>query len=337
MTSEDQSAVLRRIEEQQAALLSQELYTMQEMAERWTQLEYTLDAQISILIREVADMQAAGKAVGINQILQLDRYQTLLVQAQTEFDKYILYASQTIIEQQELLAKLGIEHAIEIINLSLSETGFGVGEFFNILPISAVENMIALTDIGGPVYELLQEAYPLAVGQMTDALIEGVALGLSPGVTAQMMRDGMAVGLSHINTIARTEQLRVYRESSRKQYEESKAVPTYERMCARQDRTCAVCLALDGEIYKSKQLMNVHPNDRCWMIPHVNGTDRIDRELGSDWFARQDEATQRKILGAGKYDLYKSGQIGLNDLVKKYDHPIWGPSLGEVPLSDLQP
>ena len=83
--------------------------------------------------------------------------------------------------------------------------------------------------------------------------------------------------------------------------------------------------------------MSVHPNDRCAMIPLVRGASEPMWESGGDWLAKQDTATQQKILGKGAQELYANGDIQLMDLVKKTEHDIWGPSLQQVPLRDLTP
>lgn len=332
----DTSMVVRRLREYKQLLNAQDAETMIVMAERWHQLENTLEAQISLLAREVNEMRLAGEVVGINRLSKLNRYQTLLVKLKLEMGRYDEWAINEIAVRQELLGRLGIEHSINAIQLSYAEAGMGIGIEFNRLPVSAVENMIGIAGPGGPLGDLLQEAFPASAEHMTNALIEGVALGLPPGETARRMMNGMAVGLNRITTIARTEQLRVYREASRQQYVASGAVQEYERLAAKLPNTCMACIALDGTVYLTSELMEVHPNDRCTMIPLVAGVPRIERELASDWFAKQDPGLQSQMMGPGKFALYEQEKIGLQDLATSYVHPIWGPSIGITSLADLQ-
>jgi hypothetical protein len=58
-------------------------------------------------------------------------------------------------------------------------------------------------------------------------------------------------------------------------------------------------------------------------------------QQGQAWFDRQDEATQRAILGSGKLAAYQAGQFGFGDLVTKTRNPTWGPGLRPTPLSEL--
>jgi len=327
------SAIVKRMQEHSKLLLAQDADTIYAMGERWIVMESALEAQITLLTMEIAEM---GELVTQQSIFKLRRYQALLAQMQTEMSAYNLWAADYIAQGQMRMGVIGVSHAAEAVNLALLQGGAsGVGTFFDTLPISAIQLMIGNTGKGGPVYTLLQENYPTAVERMTNILINNVAMGMSPMVTAKQMMAGMAGGLSHALTVARTEQMRVYREASRQQYELSGAVQEYMRFASKSGNTCALCLALDGEIYKSSELMSVHPNDRCVMIPVVNGVKPPQWESGEDWLKRQDEATQKHILGPGAQEMWKNGDIELMDLVKKVEHPTWGPSLQRVPLKDL--
>lgn len=332
----DTSALLRLTQEHRQALIAQDAGTMVNMADRWLQLENSLEAQIGLLSREITDMQAAGEAVGINRVLKLRRYRTLLGQFDTEMERYNKWAGGEIADQQLRLAQMGLTHAVEATQLSLTEAGYGVGRFFDRVPVRAIENMIGMTGSGAPLRNLLNEAAPLSVEHMTRALIEGLAMGLPPGQTARLMMDGMAMGLTRTTLIARSEQLRVYRESGRQQYDISEAIQTYERVCANQPDTCMACIALDGKIYPTNEVMEVHPADRCFMIPHVAGADPIERERGKDWFAKQSPELQKQMMGPGRFELYNSGQISLQDLVTQTDHPVWGRSLEVTTLKNLE-
>lgn len=330
----EQSALLLHLREHERLVLAQDADTMIVMAERWAQLEGTLEAQISLISREITEKWEAGEEVGINRLLQFERYQVLLEQTEREMDRYTQWASEEIATRQGFLGRLGIQHASESVQTGLAEAGFGAGEFFNRLPAESIEVMVGMTGSGEPLGDLLQEAYPESVDHMTQALLDGVVLGLPPGETARNMMDGLAMGLSHLTTIARTEQLRVYREASRQQYAASRAVHEYERVCAKQPKTCIACIGLDGKVYPTNEMMHVHPNDRCFMIPHVSGAEMDERELAKDWFAKQDPELQKQMLGPGKFELYERG-MPLQDMVRTSVHPIWGPTVGIASLRDL--
>jgi SPP1 gp7 family putative phage head morphogenesis protein len=254
-----------------------------------------------------------------------------------EITEYNIWADEFIGENQLSYGKLGIEHSTDALQGVLMEGGEGVGAFFDRLPVSAVENMVGVAGDGGPIQVLLEKAYPEAVDRMTDILVKNTALGINPRQTAREMIDGTAEALTHSLTVARTEQLRVYREASRQQYESSGLVESYRRLCAKNADTCALCFALDGEVYPTSELMHVHPNDRCTMVPNVTGMPQVQWETGEDWLKKQDPEIREKVLGKSASDMWDDGVIELQDLVTKTVHPDWGPSLQRTPLKDIAP
>lgn len=328
------STVVARMQEFKADLLAREADTMLHMGKRWLLLEEALEANINLLVMELLDLADLGQPVNLQSVYKLKRYQILLAQMQVEMVAYDLWAADLIAQNQIKLGALGINHAASIIDITLFEAGVSA-TFFDKLPFSAIELMVGNAGKGGPVYDLLQTAYPTAVENMTDILITNVALGIGPGETARLMTIGIEGALSHALTVARTEQLRVYREASRQQYESSGAVLGYKRFASKDGNTCPLCLALDGEVYKTDELMSVHPNDRCVMIPIVRGVSELSWESGEDWLRKQPEAVQINTLGPGAQKLWKEGDIELIDLVNKTTHETWGPSLQRVPLRDL--
>jgi len=330
-----QSIVVARMLEFKADLLARDAATILTMGQRWMQLEGALEANIGLLVMELKELEAAGQAINIQRVYKIRRYQTLLAQVQKEMTSYNLWAADYIAQNQIVMGSLGIAHAAEAITLTMLEGVGAVGPFFDKIPFSAVELMVGNAGKGGPVYALLQEAYPTAVENMTNILIKGIAMGIGPGETAKQMVVGMEYALNHALTVATTEQLRVYREASRQQYESTGAVLGYKRFAAKDSLTCALCLALDGEVYPTDELMNVHPRDRCTMIPIVRGVSELTWESGEDWLRGQPEEVQIKTLGPGAHEMWKNGDIELMDLVNKVDHPIWGPSLKRTPLRDL--
>ena len=61
---------------------------------------------------------------------------------------------------------------------------------------------------------------PDMVARLTRNLIEAISLGYSPRKTAEMMAGGLTDSLSKALVIARTEQIRTYREATLAQYQD---------------------------------------------------------------------------------------------------------------------
>jgi len=177
-----------------------------------------------------------------------------------------------------------------------------------------------------------------------NTLIEGLALGHNPRETAREMRDALGGDLARALKISRTETLRAYRESTRRSYEENRdLIVGWYWMAGKDARTCAACLAMDGTLHKLDEPLDDHPNGRCTMIPAldpslgIKGAPRggqLTWQAGSDWFAEQDEETQRKVLGDAGYDAYQAGAIELSSLVGQSESKVWGTTRRVVGLQE---
>ena len=53
----------------------------------------------------------------------------------------------------------------------------------------------------------------------------------------------------------------------------------------------------------------------------------FQREMGQDWFARQDEGTQRQmmdVIGKQVYDAWQEGRFELGDIPRRIESDVWG-------------
>lgn len=316
------------------ALLAREQVQQANMARAWLSVEANLQAEIEALARELAAEKEAGRSISQAKLYRMKSYQRLMAQLQVEMRKYSNYAESSITGEQRALAQLGIEHAVTATNAA---AGGGIGVFFDVLPVEAVLNMVGMTGAGTPLRKLLEETWGDAAQGLTDILIRGTALGWNPRETARMMRQGMTRGLDRMLNIARTEQLRVYRETSRRQYETSGVVSGFRRLATHDGRVCAACLMAEGETYRLDETLRDHPSGRCTMVPIVMGMPPVKWQLGKDWFKEQPEDVQRRIMGPGRLDAWKRGEFHLEDLVAVRKDPVWGDRVEPAPLKELVP
>lgn len=303
------------------------------MARRWRQVEFELVDQAELFARRIADDNLSPAKLREAQYMR-QRSQALLKLARVEFDKYKDFAGTLIEGRQNEMARAGIDLAGRAIRAIGIEAGVRIN--FDILPVRAVENMIGLAGDGSPLTTLLESSFGAGVDGMFSELIKATAIGRNPRETAQIMvRDGFSQSLNRMLNIARTEQLRVYRESSRMAYQASGVVGSYRRLATRDARTCVGCLMSDGQEYQLDQPLDEHPQGRCTLIPNVNGLPPVNWTKGPDWFLQQSPATQRSIMGPGKYDAWQAGQFNLDQLVSVRRNDTWGDSVQPTPLRDL--
>lgn len=258
-----------------------------------------------------------------------ERYRTLLTQVRGEMERYESYAERTIIQMQTEAGQLGLDGASTALRVAMRGN-------FQMLPSQPFEFMTGVCADGKPLFALLQERalFPDAVDGMTQALLDGLAFGESPRKVARRMAGGLSAGLSKALVIARTEQIRAYREATRARYAQA-GIKQYRRHCALQDRTCLACLDLDGTVQDTEEIVASHPNCRCYTTPEIDGLDLRGGDAQA-WFERQSEAKQKEIMGATRWKMWKEGQVGWGDFAKVKDDPVWGPTIGLKPVRDLR-
>lgn len=325
--------VIQVMQANKAALLAQESDQMRAMAQRWRQVEANLNDQIELFVRRTQEEGLTVSALRSRQ-WQLDRYRTLLAQVTVELDRYTDYAAPLIESQQRVYAQQGIQHASQAIQAVGVDNGVTIR--FDLLPVSATENMVGLAGDGSPLRTLLRSSYGSAADGMLNELVRATALGQNPRVTAdRMIRQGLSQSLTRMLATARTEQLRVYRESSRMTYQNSKVVSGYMRLATKDSRVCAACMMDDGHRYAVNEQMEEHVQGRCAQVPIVGGYKPAEWERGPAWFVKQPIVDQEAILGRGHYKAWKAGKFELDQLIKVKPDETWGDSVQKTPLREL--
>ena len=315
-----------------AELLRGDAAMQQEMAQRWLGVEQALRVQVEALALE---MQNEGERPTAEQMMRSRRYQQLMLQIDDELRKYSRFAEGRIVDRQQVLLNAAIEHSQAAINAAAAEMEIIVQ--FNRLPVAAVENMVGLTGAGTPVSDVLADAATAGPDGLRQALIDGIALGRNPVETArQALRRGLARSFTRMATIARTETLRVYRETTLEGYRQSRVVVGYRRMAAKDERTCLGCLMADGRFYELNESFEEHPAGRCAAVPVLNREAPVGFETGQAWFRRQNEEVQRRMLGPNRYELWQRGEVTLDDLVTRRWDDTWGGTLTPTPLRQLR-
>ena len=321
------------MEAHRAALLRADDAAMRAMAQRWLQIEQALQAQLDALILEI--LQQGGGPLTMWQLVRLRRYQTLMEQLNIQAAQFVDYVAQDITTRQRTAGMEAIDQSSLAISAAAADAGIQLQ--FDRLPVSNVERMVGLAGDGSPLRTILQSASTTGADALAQQLIQGVALGLNPReIARRAMRQGLATSFTRMVTIARTEVLRVARQTTLENYRHSQAVRAYRRVASKSQRTCIACLALDGEIYPLTTPFEEHVNGRCVPVPVLIRGTPLPYENGKEWFARQPEATQRQMMGPGRWDLWQSGDVGWDDLVRIHQDETWGNSPQVRPVRELE-
>ena len=100
----------------------------------------------------------------------------------------------------------------------------------------------------------------------------------------------------------------------------------YEWLSTLDSRTCIVCGSLDGTLYKTQKEAPqppIHRGCRCLLIFHfdIEGDTRASKDgqkkagvSFEEWLKEQDAETQKEVLGATRYKMFKDG-VNINQFV----------------------
>ena len=288
-----------------------------------------LDSQIAMAWRQ-GDYDAV-----IAWTRRQEWFRSLNELAQAEVDRFV---------NRTQLVSIGAQ--VDAVSLAASTTGTVIEMIPSASPLnpSALERwIIAARSPQSPVAEVLAKFGDIG-NVIEKAITDGMSMGRgSSNITRTiMMQVEDAIPEYRVAGVVRTETMRAYRSSQADSFavlDEQRVLDGYIWMSAKDSTTCALCLAMDGQIfptYPGRQ----HVRCRCVAAPYVleSIVPRLGapRENGEQWLLRQTESVQRRALGTpGRYDLWKSG-TPLRSMVSVEVHPRWGETVRFTPLKELR-
>jgi hypothetical protein len=211
-----------------------------------------ISSELERLINKLSELENLSE----DQLFRLELYKQFLRDSKVVITNYSNISKGIIVDEQKVFAELGLQSAQELL---------GVG-FFNKLNLDAVKFMIGNTKEGTPLFNLLNKSYPETVDRISNTLVESMALGRGPIVTARLLKEDMDGNLNRALLVARTEQLNVFRESQIEQYKATEIVTGLELIT--EPDACEVCLGIaEGNPYPLDYQFDLHPNCRCGIAP----------------------------------------------------------------------
>lgn len=276
------------------------------------------------LSRRYHEARAADPSTTPAWAFEYGRMEVLQRQVEAELRQFAAFAEERIISQERQAVEAAQTHSGELAHRASRP---GVSIQWARLPAGAVEELVGYMRNGSPLRTLLDELGAEGSQAVREGLLEGLALGKSPRETANRVRERFGGGLTRALRISRTETMRAYRGAALRSYRENSDVVTGWRwLAAKSQRTCAMCLAMDGTWHPLSEELNDHPNGRCVAIPALRGEprNRAEGETGREWFDRQTEDVQRRVLGNAGYEAYRAGAVTLDDYIGMRRNREWG-------------
>ncbi len=325
--------VVNVVRKYREGLAENERDMLRRMARLWVEPYRYFEKQVNALADEISKRRESGQPVYPDYVYSLERYKSMMEQAQKRIDQYNRSVLGIVTGEETEAAEIGHESAKEPVNLAEPDAPMWTR-------VNQREARIAagMTADGSPLERLLAKSYDLTRERLEQTLVTGLAVGQGSGYIARQLMDAFEMPEQRALLIARTEVNRAYRLANWETMKSSKAVKGYRRMCY-PPTACFACLVLDGEFYPLNSAPCDHPNGKCSFVPVTEHYDPIDAKnwkRGRDWLMEQDEATQRKIMGAGRFALWKDQGIDPRDMVYIKENPIWGGSPTVKTLEELR-
>lgn len=323
-------------------LLAQEQAAARRLIEAYGQAWRRVQVEVDVLDQRIVTARRNGETVNAGWLYRKGRAEGLLEQIAVEIGRFATTAEGVIAGQQAHYAREAQQHVRHMILAGLDDTA-GVSVMLNAVPTRAIESLVGFMGDGSPLRKLLDELGPDAAKAAEAALIEGLATGQGARAIARQLRGALGGNLTRALTIARTETIRAYRESTWLGMQaNANVLEGWIWLSAANRRTCAACWAMHGTFHKLSERMESHPNCRCSMMPKTKtwsalgfpGVAETVQEvaLGELLFDVLSEKEQRFILGPAKYEAYRRGALGLADLVGRQTSRLWGRAIYERSL-----
>jgi hypothetical protein len=195
-----------------------------------------------------------------NQIRKLSVYQDFLKDSNNELTKYAVYSDELIKKQQEIYLKYGLDQIADIFST------FDVK--FEKLNLGAINYIIGQTSEGERLYNILLGYNSETVEKMTKTLLESVAIGRNPRVTARLLTKDSNIPLWKSLRLSRTETMQAYRLANKESMKNSGLVKKVKRI--EQSDACDYCQSVNGNVYPiDSNYGEWHPNCRGTTIPII--------------------------------------------------------------------
>lgn len=327
----NEGAVYRVMERHRRALMRKEAKTVARILRLWNVAGKRISEKLRAVETAIQTAKDAGLPISPDWLYQQQRW--------THFEIEI---ENQIARLQPSLLTLTRQAGIQAVSLATGHVSelaraIGIDRQFRTMAPGVLETVAGALSEGSPVAQLFREMGPGALKAARDVFASGVVAGENPRKIGRRLREQIEeLGPQRSVTIARQESLRAYRDVHQRSYERNSDLLLGSRVvCARDGRTCWLCLAQDGKIIPHGEKFASHVACRCGLAPVLIKDDK-PRETGEQWLMKQPIDIQKRYLGPGRFELWKKGQVSLHDMIEFPVHPKWGRQVRPMRLDDVR-
>ena len=302
-----------------ARLIAQDDQALAEIGDHYRAIIGVINQRLRAVTGQLA-LLPPGEPVPISWLYERDRLTQFRGQVERELRARLPGLTRVAVGHQEAASTLAHTDALTLINRAANTQ----------LAHQRLDTARAAQAAGQARAEVVKDLFrelPMHAGRVASRALEtGITLGQSPDVIAQNMTRALGGNRARAQTIARTEALRAYRESSMETWRRDGDVSRWQWFSTLDRTACPVCWAMHGTLHPITETMGSHPSCRCTPLPVVNGTPPPipETESGVARFERLTYMEQRDLIGPRKHDAYLDGRLRLPDLVATENDPRWG-------------
>lgn len=307
-------------------LLGRQKKFANEMLRRWLPVESELMRKTAEVVRRLTlarDSSSATEALEIER----SRLSSLLDDVRDEIQRWNDAEETRMSAAGRKSASDGTRAAAKQLTLA---AGFGS------LNAAASERIVQRFD-SVPLTRRHATAGQEAKEAVRQAIFSAVSQGENPRTINTRVMNALDSSRDYADTLARTWIVSAHRDAGIEYYRsQGDLVKGWEWLCAKNLRTCPLCLARDGTVWPVDSEFVSHPRCRCTTIPVLEDEyDEIPQETGQEYFDRLSPEQRAVIVGPTKARLIADGKLKLEDLVMFRNDPDYGMYIAERSIRSL--
>src|SRR5579885_1387173 len=245
-------------QQHRAAIIARDVAFANQITAQYQALWQRISARLQVLTKQIGDAQRTGQPVKISWLYEQRRLQGFLSEVQSEITKFASYTQQAVQAQMFQTAQIGAHDSLLLLDNDLGKV-FGS---FNRLPSEVIRQAVYNLETDAHLAKLCKSFSPQAVDSVKKRLVAAVALGENPRAIAKDIQQALSVPLSRALTIARTESIKAYRDSSLNiDRANADVVRGWTWLAA--PGACPFCESMNGTHHDLSESLDSHPNCRC--------------------------------------------------------------------------
>ncbi len=304
----------------------------------WGAVEHANRPELEDLVASLIEKRQSGNMPTLEAMARSRVMRGFLSRISPSIGKFNAQSVTRINGIQRFLLRQGSEDANKLISSVYERTGLKPPAAVRTsLPRTVFERAITIIRGHLPILKVLTPNAALSGNSMMVVIAKGLRQGLSGDqIVRNALNDGLMSGLNHTLNVTDNQALRAYRQGKLEAMRQHPGVVGFRRISRRTFNVCPMCVALDGKIYQTDELMEVHPSDQCEMLPIIKNAEDLWDDLGSGekWLSQQSAGIQAQVLGP-RLAVWQDGRS--LDSMFTVEENNWGKTPRLVSLSDLKP